>query len=67
MDNLLVDFLITLSLIAVDGVLAAARSSFVSAKRTKLDQMIEENVDGASLARRVAEDSTRLILTIRLA
>jgi CBS domain containing-hemolysin-like protein len=67
MDNLLFDFLVTLFLIAIDGILAAARSSFVSVKRTRLDQMIEDGVNGAALARRVAEDSTRLIITIRLA
>ena len=54
-------------LLGLNGVLAAARSAFVNASRPRLRQMREEGVSGADLAVRVAEDTTPLIATLRLA
>lgn len=58
---------ILLGLIALNASLAAARSALVNARRPRLRQLHEAGTSGAALAGRVAEDSSRLIATIRLA
>lgn len=50
-----------------NGGLAAARSALVNASKTRLRKMQTDGVTGAALALRVAEDSTALIVTARLA
>ncbi len=67
MDNLTVEVLVALGLIAVNGLLAAARSAFVNAHRARLEQLAGSDESGARLALRVATDSAPLIATIRLA
>lgn len=67
MDELVVDTVAALGLIAFNSVLAAARSAFVNARRARLEQMIQSGEGGAALALRVATDSAPLIATVRLA
>lgn len=67
MDNLTANALITLALIGIDSVLAAARSAFVNARRPRLEQMAESGQGGAAFALRIARDSAPLIITIRFA
>ncbi len=67
MDNLTVNALITLALIGIDSLLAAARSAFVNARRARLEQLADTGQSGAALALRVARDSAPLIITIRFA
>ena len=67
MDNLTVNALITIALIGIDSVLAAARSAFVNARRPRLEQMAESGQGGAAFALRIARDSAPLIITIRFA
>jgi CBS domain containing-hemolysin-like protein len=67
MDNVVVEALITFALIGVDSMLAAARSAFLNARRSRLEQMAEAGEGGARLAVEVARDSAPLIATIRLA
>jgi len=50
----------------VNGVLAAARSALVNASKARLRQMQKNGAGGATLALRVAEDATPLIVTVRL-
>ncbi len=60
--------LIALTLLfLLNGLLAASRSALVNASRPRLRQMREAGVGGAALAARVAEDSTPLIATVRMA
>jgi CBS domain containing-hemolysin-like protein len=54
-------------LLLLNSVLAASRSALVNASKPRLRQMREQGVGGADLAARVAEDSTPLIATIRVA
>lgn len=54
-------------LLLLNSVLAASRSALVNASKPRLRQMREAGVSGANLAARVAEDSTPLIATVRLA
>ncbi len=54
-------------LLGLNGLLAASRSALVNASKPRLRQMREAGVGGAALAARVAEDSTPLIATLRLA
>jgi CBS domain containing-hemolysin-like protein len=67
MSNLLVDTIIAFSLVVINSLLAAARSSFVNARRARLEQLAEAGEGGARLALRVATDSAPLIATVRLA
>ncbi|MBI3244224.1 MAG: HlyC/CorC family transporter [Chloroflexi bacterium] len=67
MSGLAVDVLITFILVGIDGVLAAARSAFLNARRARLQKMAEAGESGAALALKVAQDSAPLIATIRLA
>ena len=67
MDNLTVNALITIALIGIDSLLAAARSAFVNARRPRLEQMAESGQGGAAFALRIARDSAPLIITIRFA
>jgi CBS domain containing-hemolysin-like protein len=67
MPNFVTNILWLLGLLAFNGVLAAARSALVSASRPRLRQLAEAGNGAAGLAGRVAEDSTRLIATMRLA
>jgi len=60
-------YLTLLSLFLLNTVLAAARSALVNSSKARLRQMRDEKVRGAALAARVAEDSTPLIATLRLA
>lgn len=55
-----------LGLIALNALFVAARAALVNARRGRLAQMADEGVQGAGLARQVAEDSTRLITTVRV-
>ncbi|MBN1319150.1 MAG: HlyC/CorC family transporter [Anaerolineales bacterium] len=47
------------------GFFALARTALVNSHRTKLRQLAEEGVKGAAWAERVAEDSTRLLITVQ--
>ena len=67
MDSLTLDSLIALGLVALNSLLAAARSAFVNARRARLEQLAEAGEGGARLALRVALDSAPLIATVRLA
>ncbi|MGQ0600622.1 MAG: hemolysin family protein [Anaerolineales bacterium] len=53
-------------ILLLNSLLAAARAAFVNASRPRLRQMAEQNVGGAALAVRVAEDATTLLATLRL-
>jgi CBS domain containing-hemolysin-like protein len=59
--------LVVLSVLLVNAFLAASRTALVNARRPRLMQMEEAGRAGARLAARVAEDSSRLIATVRLA
>jgi CBS domain containing-hemolysin-like protein len=67
MNTFTLDVLIALGLIALNSLLAAARSAFVNARRAILEQRAQSNEGGAKLALRVATDSAPLIATVRLA
>jgi CBS domain containing-hemolysin-like protein len=56
-----------LILLAINSLLAAARSALVNASHVQLRQMAEQGVGGAALALRVAEDATPLLATLRFA
>lgn len=58
---------ILFGLLLFNSLLAAARTALVNASRARLKQMQEAGVSGAALARQVAEDSTRLLATLRFA
>jgi CBS domain containing-hemolysin-like protein len=47
------------------GFFALARTALVNSHRNKLRQLAEEGVKGAAWAERVAEDSTRLLITVQ--
>jgi CBS domain containing-hemolysin-like protein len=59
--------LVVLGLLALNAFLAAARAALVNARRPRLRQLHEAGQAGAALAGRVAEDSSRLIATLRFA
>jgi putative hemolysin len=67
MNSFTLDVLIALGLIAINSLLAAARSSFVNARRAILEQRTLASNGGAKLALRVATESAPLIATVRLA
>jgi CBS domain containing-hemolysin-like protein len=54
-------------LLAVNGLLAAARAALINASKPRLRQIKDEGRGGAALAARVAEDATLLLATVRLA
>jgi CBS domain containing-hemolysin-like protein len=56
-----------LGLLALNAVLASARAAMVSARRARLRQLHEAGTTWAGLAVRIADDSTRLIATLRVA
>lgn len=58
--------LVLVGLLATNALLVAARAALVNSRRTHLAQMAEQGHTGAGLANRVANDSTRLIATVRL-
>ena len=66
-NNLFVGLLILLALFLFNGLMSAARSALVNARRSLLAKRSQEGSAMAGLAYRVTEDSTRLIATIRLA
>lgn len=66
MPDFSIGLLALLTLLAFNGLLAAARSALVNAPKARLRQMVEQGVNGAALAVRVAEDATPLIATLRL-
>lgn len=47
------------------GFFSLARTALVNSHRSKLRQLAEEGVRGAAWAERVAEDSTRLLITVQ--
>lgn len=67
MPDFSTNVLILLGLLLVNSLLAAGRMALVNTSRARLRQMQEEGNSSAGLALRVAEDSTRLIATLRLA
>jgi putative hemolysin len=67
MDSLTLDSWIAAALIALNSLLAAARSAFVNARRPSLEQRVQAGQNGARLALRVATDSAPLIASVRLA
>ncbi|MBI3760936.1 MAG: HlyC/CorC family transporter [Chloroflexi bacterium] len=66
-NDLLNGLWLSFALLALNAFFAAARSALVNARRPRLRQLDEAGASGAALAARVAEDSSRLIATIRLA
>lgn len=56
-----------LGLLLLSGLLTAARSALVNSNITRLDEMIKNADVGASLAKRVASSSSRLLLSMRVA
>ena len=55
-----------LVLVAMHSLLAAARSAFASARRGRLQQMVEEGASRAELVARLVEDASRLLGTLYL-
>lgn len=55
------------ALVAVRGLLAATRSSFASARRSRLRQMAEAGTPGASRAADLAEEASRMLGALYLA
>ncbi len=66
MSDWLSGLIALLGLLLANALLSAARSALVNARRPLLEQKVQEGAIGARLAYRVAEDSTRLIATLRL-
>jgi len=48
-------------LVAIHGLLAAAKSAFASVRRSRLRQMAEKGVGRAALAVRISEDASRML------
>ncbi len=53
-------------LVVAHGVLAATRAAFASARRARLRQMAEEQVERAALAARLADDASRMLGSLYL-
>jgi CBS domain containing-hemolysin-like protein len=59
-------FLIVLTLIILDALLAASRSALVNSRLSQLIQMEQAGVSGAARAANIAADTTRYLTSIRL-
>lgn len=66
MSRIWVGILILLVVLLLDVLLAAARSAFVNCRISQLRTMMDEDVRGAELALRIANEATRLILSLRI-
>jgi CBS domain containing-hemolysin-like protein len=55
-----------LLLLFIEAVLAAARSALVNSRPASLQRLEEEGATGSALAARLAEDSSRLLLSLRV-
>ncbi len=62
-----VGFALLLTVIIAETALAAARSALVNSRPASLQRLVEEGRSGSALAGRIAEDSHRLLLSLRIA
>lgn len=60
------EVILLLGLMILNALLAMARSALVNVRKARLRQLIEEGVDSARIAERVAEDASRLLATTQL-
>lgn len=60
------DLLILLVLILINGVFAMSELAIVSARRARLQQMVDEGSTGAEVAMRLAEEPTRFLSTVQV-
>lgn len=58
--------LLLLALMLVNGFLAMARSALINVRKPRLKQLIEEGVDKARTAEKLAQDASRLLATTQL-
>lgn len=66
MSSLWPSALALLALFLLDGLLAMARAALINSRGTKLASMVEQQVPGAALARRLASEATRFLLSLRI-
>jgi len=66
MDNLGVQVLFILALVAVEGYFAAAEIALISARRAALTQRAEEGSKGAKAALALTDEPTKLLATIQI-
>ena len=55
------------TVLIVETALAAARSALVNSRPASLQPLVEERRSGSAIAERIAEDSPRLLLSLRIA
>jgi putative hemolysin len=63
---MLVQFLILLALLALNGLFAMAELAIVSSRRIRLKQMAEKGSKGAKAALRLMEEPTRFLSTVQI-
>ena len=66
MENLGVQVLLIIVLVAIEGYFAAAEIALISARRAALQQRAEEGSKGAKSALALTDDPTRLLATIQI-
>ncbi|MFQ5943054.1 MAG: hemolysin family protein [Anaerolineales bacterium] len=63
----LVGITLILVLLIIETVLAAARSALVNSRPSKIQRLEQEGASGSALAVRIVEDSSSLLLSLRIA
>ena len=53
-------------LVIITGIFSASKSAMVNLRRTRIDQLVDEQQDKSQLVARLAEDSTQLLATFQL-
>lgn len=62
----MIELLVALLLIALNGVFALSELAIVSARRTRLKTMVEDGVRGASTALALSENPGRFLSTVQI-
>jgi len=67
MNQTLFDLLVIVGLVLLNGVFVAAEIALVSIRRSRVEQMVDEDVRGARRVRRLVEDPGRFLAVVQLA
>ncbi|MBA3876044.1 MAG: hypothetical protein C0498_03770 [Anaerolinea sp.] len=67
MNQTLLELLIIVGLVLLNGIFVAAEIALVSIRRSRVEQMVDEDVRGARRVRRLVEDPGRFLAVVQLA
>jgi putative hemolysin len=67
MSEILVELLVIVFLVLVEAVFVAAEIALITIRRSRVEQLIDENRRGARRVRRVIEDPSRLLAVVQIA